>query len=202
MANYYIAPTGDDSTGNGSIGNPWFTLNEAWSNISAGDIVYLRGGTYDYVDQQSLFDLSGTSGSHISIFNYPTESPILDFSGHADTGMKSGIRLDNVNYVDFKGFRVTDVYQPNTLLGTRNGIYGILFRADVSNCTFEQIEVDHIGGWGFSFFDRISDIYFLNCDSHHHSDPYTDQGEEGDGANYGGSDGWQCGTETVTDITF
>jgi hypothetical protein len=174
--NYYVAPAsvgGNDANTGLTTASPMLTLNHAWTHVSAGDIIYLRGGTYNYADEQTLTSKSGTSGSHITIQNYPNESPVLDFSGHSNTGMKSGIRLESISYVDFIGFRVTNVYQPNSYEGTRNGIYGILLRSDVSNCLFDRIEVDHIGGWGFSMFDNITYVTFLNCDSHHNSDPYT-----------------------------
>jgi len=38
-ATYYVSPSGSDSNP-GTIGQPFFTLNKAWSVVSAGDIVY------------------------------------------------------------------------------------------------------------------------------------------------------------------
>lgn len=46
MAEYYVATTGDDSTGDGSEGNPWATPGFAAAQIAADDIVWVKDGTY------------------------------------------------------------------------------------------------------------------------------------------------------------
>ena len=49
-ATYYVAKTGNDTTGNGSFGNPWLTIGKAAASVSPEDIVYVRAGTYaEYV---------------------------------------------------------------------------------------------------------------------------------------------------------
>jgi hypothetical protein len=76
--------------------------------------------------------------------------------------------------------------------------YGIILYDDVSNCIFEQLEVDHIGGAGFTIADRCNNNLFINCDSHHHQDPHTSRP-------YGASDGFESGSHgsnTSTNNTF
>ena len=46
MATYYIAPTGNDTTGNGSQGNPWQTINKAITASASGDTINLSAGTF------------------------------------------------------------------------------------------------------------------------------------------------------------
>ena len=75
-ATYYVSPTGSDSN-SGTLSSPWFTLNKAWSYVSAGDIIYMRGGTYNFVSPQVLTNKSGTSGTLIKIWAYSGESPLL-----------------------------------------------------------------------------------------------------------------------------
>jgi uncharacterized repeat protein (TIGR02059 family) len=44
---YYIAPTGNDNTGNGSASNPWRSLYKACSSVKTpGDIIHVNAGTY------------------------------------------------------------------------------------------------------------------------------------------------------------
>ncbi|MCU0855859.1 MAG: right-handed parallel beta-helix repeat-containing protein [Rhodobacteraceae bacterium] len=44
---FWVAPTGDDLAGDGSIGNPWRTMGGAlWRDLGAGDVVMVRPGTY------------------------------------------------------------------------------------------------------------------------------------------------------------
>ena len=46
MADWYIDPAGNDTTGDGSIGTPYLTISKCHSVGSGGDTVYCRGGTY------------------------------------------------------------------------------------------------------------------------------------------------------------
>ena len=43
---YYVSTTGDDSN-SGTIYSPFKTIQKASSVLTAGDTVYLRGGTYN-----------------------------------------------------------------------------------------------------------------------------------------------------------
>lgn len=77
---YYCAPNGDNSTGDGSIGNPWYDLRGAQGSIQPGDVVYFRGGDYTripkkYNSNYSLNSLTidGTAADPIVISNYPGE---------------------------------------------------------------------------------------------------------------------------------
>ncbi|MEP7255326.1 MAG: hypothetical protein ABI666_06090, partial [Ferruginibacter sp.] len=57
---YYISPTGNDATGNGSAANPWKTLAKATSTVTTvGDIIHVNAGTY--TETQSLNLAKGVS---------------------------------------------------------------------------------------------------------------------------------------------
>ena len=45
-ATYYVSPTGNDTTGNGSLNNPWKTIQRAANAAVAGDTILIRAGTY------------------------------------------------------------------------------------------------------------------------------------------------------------
>jgi hypothetical protein len=52
MATYYVAKTGNDSTGDGSSGSPWKTLNKAIATVPAGtagspNVIILKNGNYN-----------------------------------------------------------------------------------------------------------------------------------------------------------
>lgn len=55
MADYYISPTGNDSTGNGSSALPWLTLQKACLSVLNGDTIYLADGNYS---SEAIVDLS------------------------------------------------------------------------------------------------------------------------------------------------
>jgi len=46
---HYVSPTGDDGTGDGSVGNPWKTIVHAESQSNDGDNIILENGTYNEV---------------------------------------------------------------------------------------------------------------------------------------------------------
>jgi len=194
-ATYYVSPSGNDSNP-GTIGQPFFTLNKAWSYVSAGDIIYMRGGTYNYTTTQSLTSKDGTSGNLISISAYPGEHPIIDYNGA--TSPYIALYLKNADYLYLKGIRITGLSQSSS---ATSGYYGMILWDDVNDCTFELLETDHIGGWGVVIGDNSSNNLFLNCDSHHNSDPNTIDG----GDPWGGSDGFEAGSHgsnTSTNIIF
>jgi hypothetical protein len=187
---YYLSPTGSDVS-YGSIGLPWFTLNKAWTIVSAGDTVYMRGGTYRYEQTgSSLTGKDGTAGNMINIWAYPGEHPIINYDNRTFTTQMIGLFLRYADYIYIKGIRVTTINQP---IAGNIAQYGLILWDDVNNCIFEQIETDHIGGWGIVVGDNSSNNLFLNCDSHHNADPYSTNGEP-----YGWSDGFESASLTST----
>jgi hypothetical protein len=180
---YYIAPNGNDATGNGTIENPWFTLNKGWSVMQAGYTLYVRGGTYQYSNEQYLTNKSGTAESYINVWAYQNEKPIINPSA-SYTG-NVGITVEEVNYVHIRGLDVS-YYTQRTPDSWYNGIIA----ADANNCIFELLNVHH-NGFGMSLGrwttgNPVSNNLFLNCDFHHNYDPIT---AIGDNFPYGGSDG-------------
>ena len=194
----YVSPGGKDSNP-GTLSQPFLTINKAWSKVSAGDIIYIRGGRYTYamMGETVLSGKSGMANNLIKIWNYPGESPIIDFSATTFSSQVIAIFMDGANYVHLKGIRITSINQPHSgAIGSPQ--YGLLLDGKgASNCIFEQMETDHIGGWGVVIGENCSDIEFLNCDSHNNADPYTANGDP-----YGWSDGFQSTSLTSTNITF
>ena len=73
---YYVSTTGNDSTGNGSSGNPWLTLQHAWNVITTFDLggytatIQLADGTYT----GGLFVSSAPIGGNV-VINGNTTTP-------------------------------------------------------------------------------------------------------------------------------
>jgi len=186
---YYMATDGDDGN-SGSLAAPWATLDYAWSQLSAGDLLYVRGGTYNVTTTIYLEDKSGTSSDPILIYNYPNEEPVFDYGSTTYANQIYGLRFDNVDYIYVKGLRVTDIHPNGSYL-----MYGMILWTDVNDCTFEQMEFDNINGWGVTIGSACTDITFTNCDSHHNANVTG-------GDPYGDADGFQCGGAGVNNITF
>ncbi|MCP4372933.1 MAG: hypothetical protein GY797_33230, partial [Deltaproteobacteria bacterium] len=128
---YYIAPTGDNITGNGSKGNPWATLTKAEASISAGDTVYCRGGTYLYHPRVD-WNVVGKSTSPITVKAYTGETPVFSspgsglfiavrgagwvtFDGLEVNGYKNAFNTRGLPYVDDTADTVTDYAENITI---------------------------------------------------------------------------------------
>ncbi|MHB1459364.1 MAG: right-handed parallel beta-helix repeat-containing protein, partial [Armatimonadota bacterium] len=106
-ATYYLSPTGNDTTGNGSSGNPWFTLQKASQSATAGDIVLVQPGTYNYGSTNTL-STSGSSGSYIT---YAANGAVtLNFTNSSADGLDI-----TGSHVELDGFNITGVPNPYTI---------------------------------------------------------------------------------------
>jgi hypothetical protein len=85
---YFLSTSGNDSA-NGSVGTPWKSLHHARGTMVAGDIVYLRTGTWDSsIDAEgsssSIIMFAGTGGTSaapIAMVAYPGENPQWSAAG-------------------------------------------------------------------------------------------------------------------------
>lgn len=173
---YYVASGGNDSNP-GTITQPWATWNYGFNHLKAGDILYIRGGTYTGLagGSSNMFGvradgLTGTSGSHITISAYPGETPILDCSAlNTTTNQNVGIGLYNSTYVDLIGLTVINVTQHAVNALAAPGFY----ESNVTYITHTQCTIHHCGD-GFTIRDSYNYIYYKNCDVYEIADTYND----------------------------
>jgi uncharacterized repeat protein (TIGR02543 family) len=72
---YYVdKATGSDSRAGTTLSTAWATIGKANATLRAGDIVYVRAGTYDEIIEPTY---SGAAGAPITYKNYPGETVIL-----------------------------------------------------------------------------------------------------------------------------
>lgn len=175
---YYISTTGNNTTGDGSIGNPWATPMKAWSVMTASDDLFVRGGTYEFTVQQVLTGLNGTSGDLIKIWAYQSESPIFTRNATTYTGTSPYAEYRGIifigNYVHWKGIEVMGYDQVDAFIV--GGIRGY----DIQNCIFELMNCHHNGGPGIIMEGANSGNLFLNSDFHHNYSSF-DGGGNADG---------------------
>lgn len=74
LATYFVDDAGSDSLGNGSIGNPFGTINHAKNFAVAGDSVSIREGIYR---EQVNLTRSGTAGNPITFEAYNGEEVLI-----------------------------------------------------------------------------------------------------------------------------
>lgn len=141
MAEYYInADSGDNSTGDGSVGSPWETLAYAYDQSSADDTITCQDSTavYDFVDD--TFDHSIT-----------IQGEQEDASGAVFDGNSANARwiLDAAN-ITVQKITVKDTYNASHIRGLLN------FTANCSvvnflDCKFQDNDIYMSSGYGGLF---------------------------------------------------
>ena len=176
---FFISPTGNDTTGDGSEGNPWLTVGKFNSIAAPGDTCYMRGGTYTVNNQITLSASGSAGGGYITLLNYPSETPILNASGQSESGGFAVIRAD-VIYWHFYGLEIKE----STGYGIRaNSTNHII----VENCNVHHnLRLDP-GGANIGL-EAGNNNQIINCDAHHCAINQS-SGTGGDGISMAGSTG-------------
>ena len=176
-ATYYVSTTGNDGNP-GNINNPWKTWQKGFETIVAGDILYIRGGTYlptgtfgrNTYSGVFINNKDGLDGNPIRVFAYPGETPVLDCRNLTQVSSHMGIYLYGCDFWHLKGLTVTradqSVHNGTTYYGA-GGIYVIT----CNNVTVERCVAHHNGGGGISANFECNNTLFLNCDSYGNADP-------------------------------
>lgn len=153
-AQIYIAPTGNDVTGDGSIGNPYATLQEGINNVtSAGDTIFMRGGTYESLTKINYNPVAGngvngTSSNYVVIMSYPGEWAVIDCARRVETyGMLNGtynqaLLIQYAQYIKFKDFEIKNVFQLDSVLT------GAVSASYSRHLTFDHVVIHQIGERG------------------------------------------------------
>jgi uncharacterized repeat protein (TIGR02059 family) len=165
---YYVATNGKDGNA-GTISQPFASLNYVFNKVVAGDIVYIRGGTFTSMGSTSygisVSGKNGTSAKIISVLAYPGEIPVLDCSGLTSSSReRNGLNMDGCSYWSIKGLTIINVHEPTDNLSPGTGL--TLFNC--SDITLDQVNV-HDCGNGFRVFGG-DEIRYINCDSYQNAD--------------------------------
>jgi hypothetical protein len=103
IAGIYVSTTGSDSN-TGTLASPYATIATAVSKVSAGDTIFVRGGTYK-VNSKISISKSGSSSAYYNLFAYNNEKPILDCSSMSISSSNRGILLSG-SYWHIKGINI------------------------------------------------------------------------------------------------
>jgi hypothetical protein len=159
---YYMATNGSDTTGDGTIGKPWATMQKfVESAPAAGATLYVRGGNYPYVNDRNPClrnardtwpSLIGTASKPITIRNYQSETvnitgatgPIISL-GPNDTTHRVG-----TDYVIIDGINVPAAAAPdaaNFVIGGFDTTGYLTKHVTIRNCAMGLVAgsplVDH-----------------------------------------------------------
>lgn len=187
MSTWYISPSGSDTTGDGSVGNPWKTFNKGITMAVSGDTVIAGAGTYTDVaavnkhvniigvgsgsDPASNTIVATALASHVFTITAGGTSPAnrLTIANLRIVGGRNGINITvptgttwaNFLFSNVKQSAAVSPYNGVNLDGT-TGHLGILNNITFTNCEF----VDNTGGMGIriSQYVSIDGLYITNTD--------------------------------------
>ena len=179
----YIHPEGSNSN-NGSKESPWFGFQYASNQLSPGDVLFVRGGVYDYDDRQTI-TVSGTAGNEIIFVAYPDEEPVFDFwnkdrteTPQTDTWAIRGSFANHLKFIRLTVRRMWNIYTATPSPAGR-GIGWSMTNSEY--ITFIQCVADSIAGRGFMTRDAKNVSYYY-CDAIWCADPrYNGPGNAGTG---------------------
>lgn len=126
-SSYYVALTGNDTTGSGSISKPWRSIKKAnelaginytYSPsvlINAPVTIYLRAGTHKPSGSGIFIGSNrGTNNQWYTIRNYPGESPVVDGSNITDK-FSALIAISDAKLVRIEGLKLTKMTNDSAL---------------------------------------------------------------------------------------
>jgi hypothetical protein len=162
-AKYYVATNGSDGNFGTNIAAAFATLSKAVGLASPGDLIYVRGGTYNWTVKISI-SRSGNPTNHIRVRAYPGESPVFNFSGQS-LGTR-GIELTG-NWWQLYGMEIVGAGDNGIFI---SGKSNVVERCITHACRDSGFQLDSTGGYNL----------ILNCDSYRNYDP-NNYGENADG---------------------
>jgi hypothetical protein len=206
-AKYYVAPTGLD-TNSGTIQQPFLTIQRAQVAVSAGDTVWVRGGTYlmqnsqiaGYSNPYAQVTLLNKSGSatagRINYWAYPGERPVFNYANvNPNVNVSNGTVTFNApfrisafevsgSYIHLRGLEVVGVRVP--LVASNTNTQSICFyqTGQFGNNIYERLSMHDGQAIGF-YLLRGPNNLILNCDAYRNNDNINTPNSTG--ANNGGN---------------
>jgi pectate disaccharide-lyase len=161
----YVSPSGND-TNTGTIDAPLYSLSKAATLISAGDTIFMRGGTYNYSTTITL-SKSGTDSLHrICLWAYPGEHPFLDFTLMGQGDGNRGFFLGG-SYWHIKGL---EVYRAGDNGIKIEGNHNIIEFCSFNHCWDSGLQIGLAKNSVSNKGDSAAYNLVVNCDSYFNFD--------------------------------
>jgi hypothetical protein len=158
-SNYYVALTGNDTTGSGSVTKPWRTIKKAndlaginytyspTKLINAPVTIFLRAGTHKPLTNGIFIGSNrGTNNQWFTLRNYPGENTIID--GSSITGKFAAlIAVSDAKYIRIEGLKLTKMTNDSALqnmapsVGTKDTRFGIIVSGKCANIVIKKNEI-------------------------------------------------------------
>ena len=141
----FVSPTGNDTTGNGSAGAPYLTIQKAATMVAAGSVVHVLPGTYNAYGM--VINTSGTANSRITFISTVKWGaklrPALDITEGSVGYPQNHIFYLNGSYIDIIGFDIAPAGGGVTLIQNGIGVAG-------NNCTVRAcklVDINIVSSW-------------------------------------------------------
>lgn len=190
--NLFVAPNGNDTTGNGSFTGPYATIMKAHQTVMPGDTVFLRGGTYRMKTSQinqyysiwaymNYLDKSGTSvNQRICYWAYPGEKPVIDMTDVKPANYRNTVFYVKGSYLHIKGLEII-----GTQVTITTHTQSECFRNEGgSNNIYENCSMHDGMAIGF-YITKGSGNLVLNCDAYRNWDSVSESGRGGNVDGFG-----------------
>ncbi|KXH50542.1 pectate lyase L [Colletotrichum nymphaeae SA-01] len=174
-ANIFVSPKGV-ATPDGSQAKPFSDIQAAVNISQPGDVIILRGGTYDLLKNINI-TVNGTAAAPITLHAAKDEEVIIDGEGLPDTPAPVGASVPGRNRGVLHVERVQ--YWNFARLTFTHGAYGVYVK-DSSNLRFNQIVTRENYESGFHMQGALSNNVISYLDSYGNRDP-RNNGENADG---------------------
>jgi len=139
---YFVATDGDDSNP-GTLEAPLKTIQKAADIVKPGDVVYVRGGTYN---EKVVIKTSGSDGVFITFENYKGETPVIDGEGLVvgeDDEENGLIVVKDKSFIKIKGFDVTNYVSTSEYVPAGIRIIGAGQHIEILNCRVHGIKTTY-----------------------------------------------------------
>src|SRR4030042_3706946 len=153
MTIYYIDPAGNDTTGTGTIGNPWKTLYKACVTVTvAGDMIHINSGDYIESTQCPL-------GANISIEGVGDSSRIISHKTGTDNWdhiillSAESNTLQTISYIKLDGDSLTG---GKGIGVARSNVY-------IHHCTIVNFNKEGVKFSGTGLDNKFYDNTLTNC---------------------------------------
>lgn len=181
-ATKFASPTG---SGDGTIDNP-YDLQTALDSLVAGDVLFLRGGTYTIGTTGLLITSKvGTEQNPIIVESYPNEVAILDGKNRVPEDVinntyptDKGLYLNDSEYVYIRKLEITGMSENGVLVkGSYNRVQGCTIHYNflngilLTNREFETLP--YVDGWNLiedNLINNNSDADISNDNVHNYGD--------------------------------
>lgn len=163
QTNYYVSPSGADNASNGTLAQPWQTIQYAIDNVTSGAVVNVEAGIYH---EEVYFNVS-----NITLKNYnndtvvvrgtgiTSQSAVIEITDHSNITI-DGIEIGDNIKLDAQGILVSGNAQNITIQNCR--VHDIHFSANVNATVNANTNAQAIIVYGTRAANAITNLKILN----------------------------------------